>query len=156
MLRTSLGINKGIAFLVSTYSIYLLYSFFPYSHCYFNSTVERPSINYEVDYWGLSFKEAFNWLEAKQTGKKANVWVSDKPGKLNYELSNEAYKDGNRLTPDIQQADFIVTNYCHFETIDGQVWNQLRVGNTFPYNLPETYKIERSGVDILSIYRNSN
>lgn len=136
---------------VGAFMLSINISYFPFSHTYFNEFVKFPSNAYEVDYWGLSFKQGVDWLEQNEEG--GSVYFSDKPGRLNYSMASDNFKNRFELSACVDSADFYVTNYCYFDHFNLPVWHGKRAMNHYPFNQSLIHTISRDKVDILAIYR---
>ena len=55
----------------------------PYQYCYFNAIAPDPSKNFEMDYWGLSYRDALENLVKTDPSDTLAVRVLNLPGYLN-------------------------------------------------------------------------
>lgn len=97
--------------------IYFMVAHHPYQHLYFNSLINKDmqavKQQYELDYWGLSYKEALQYIVSTDRSKKINIVVANNPGNSNSLLLKK--EDQERLhylsEDNISQADYFVGNY---------------------------------------------
>ncbi|MFN4151570.1 MAG: hypothetical protein ACK4IX_11555, partial [Candidatus Sericytochromatia bacterium] len=90
---------------------------YPNQSIYFNEFVDRKTPeylkkNYDLDYWGLSYKQSLEYILKNDTDKEINIVVDDYPGELNTFLLNK--KDRKRIKllkrRKISQAKYFITN----------------------------------------------
>lgn len=112
----------------------------PYQQTYFNPFISEKAENirhqYEMDYWGLSFKEAFEKLLEMDSRKQIKVMVSNIAGIDNWRLSHST-DPRIELVENIEEAEYFISNY-RFHHQD--------------YKYKEVFFIERQGSRILSIF----
>ena len=118
-----------------------MFELHPYQQVYLNSFISKDSTNirknWEMDYWGLSYKEGFEKLLSIDSSitikvKAANVSAID-----NWKLVNEG-DSRIKLVDEIEDADYYISNYRFHP-------------NEYPYQ--RVYSINRQGSRILSIYK---
>ena len=127
----------------------LSYTQFPYGHAYFNASVTNADLKYEVDYWGLSFKQGSDWLSDNSEGT-IKVYYSDFPGYMN----STVFSIYNiEATNNLQEADYFMTNYCYFASFDKPLWRDKRIKGQFPFNRDLVHEISNSRGKILGIYK---
>ena len=147
--------SKMSLLLMTTLVVYFLYNFFiitPYQYTYlnfFNGKNEIRYKNFENDYWGLSNKQALEFL---LLNKKENTIFIGSAGPISLENSKKILnlEDRNRLVVKANnEADFIIDNYRNWF---GE-YNKKR------YKVPDNFKIykeiSRRGRKIISIYKKS-
>ncbi len=113
----------------------------PYQHVYFNSFVDNSENkihnNWEMDYWGLSYKDGFEKLLKLDKSDTIRVIVSNVSANSNWKLVNEQ-EARIILVKDTSKADYFISNYrFHPQKYD--------------YNLVDSIYIE--GSVILGIYK---
>jgi len=54
-----------------------------HQYCYFNILAPAPATNFELDYWGLSYKDALEYLVNKDSSDSIRIQVLNLPGYLN-------------------------------------------------------------------------
>ena len=83
----------------------------PFQQVYFNSIV-MPNAwkNYEMDYWGLSYKQAFEWLVENSDDEILKVSVANSPGYFNHWMLPEI--DRSRIEyVSRDSATFFISNF---------------------------------------------
>ncbi len=99
------------AILIVIHGISILVYYHPYQNIYFNqlagSNIDK---NFELDYWGLSFKEGLNFILKDQSGKCSKVAVSDYPGEVNHLFLKRDDRDRIQIVP-IQEASYFLSNH---------------------------------------------
>ena len=127
---------------------YQMFIYHPHQNVYFNFLVgKNVHEKFENDYWGLSNKQAFEFLLSKHTKGPILVGAA---GPISLENSKKIlnYEDRQRLVikPN-NEADYIIDNYRNWF---GE-YNKKR------YKIPNNFKkykdISRSGRIIISIYK---
>ena len=122
----------------------------PHQNVYFNLIPgKNVHKNFENDYWGLSNKQAFEFLLLNQ--KENSIFIGS-AGPISLENSKKIlnFEDRNRLVvkPN-NEADYIIDNYRNWF---GE-YNKKR------YKVPDNFKIykeiSRRGRKIISIYKKS-
>ena len=116
----------------------------PYQQVHFNILTSKKANyireNYEMDYWGLSYKEGFEKLLKLDSSQNIKVYVANIAALDNCKLADEKSK---RITivDKMENADYFITNYrFHPEE--------------FPYN--KVISIDRQGSCILGVYKLNN
>lgn len=109
----------------------------PYQHTFFNfltdrSTPEHLRKSFERDYWGTSFKQAFEYILEKDQRAHIKVAVSDNPGIYNHTILPEKDKKRITLVP-IEEADYFTTIYRwhpnDYPEIEDKKWHIIQVQN---------------------------
>lgn len=113
----------------------------PYQQVHFNILTSKKDNhireNYEMDYWGLSYKEGFEKLLKLDSSQNLKVYVANIAALDNCKLADEKSK---RITivENMENADYFITNYrFHPEE--------------FSYN--KVISINRQGSCILGVYK---
>ena len=129
---------------------YETFMYHPHQNVYFNLIPgKNVHKNFENDYWGLSNKQAFEFLLLNQ--KENSIFIGS-AGPISLENSKKIlnFEDRNRLVvkPN-NEADYIIDNYRNWF---GE-YNKKR------YKVPDNFKIykeiSRRGRKIISIYKKS-
>ena len=87
----------------------------PYQNVYFNAFAGRDMAdvkdNFELDYWGLSYRKALEYIVEHDSSKEIRVYVDFIPGVLNSIMLNA--QDSRRLkyVNNINKAKYFVGNY---------------------------------------------
>jgi len=113
----------------------------PYQQVYMNCLVSKKTEsirkNWEMDYWGLSYKEGFEKLLSMDSSTTIKVKAANISAIDNWKLVNE--NDSRIILVDkIEDADYFISNYRFHP-------------KEYPYQ--RIFSINRQGSRILSIYR---
>ena len=113
----ALGIGC-VAGVVSMFSIH------PYQHIYFNFIVDRTTpehlrSQFDMDYWYVSFREAFEHLLERHPSASLHVQTSNAlAAKSNWDILAEADRD--RMVLADGASDFYITNYYSWRLYEGE------------------------------------
>ncbi|NCX96562.1 MAG: hypothetical protein EBX41_09200, partial [Chitinophagia bacterium] len=88
----------------------------PFQQVYFNHVVSHDDeylrLNFEMDYWGASFKEGLSYIAAHDTSSNIAVWGNvDMPLENNICMLKPADRKRIRRTPNVNEADYVATSY---------------------------------------------
>ena len=113
----------------------------PYQQVYMNCLVSKKPesirTNWEMDYWGLSYKEGFEKLLSMDSSTTIKVKAANISAIDNWKLVNE--RDSRIILVDkIEEADYLISNYRFHP-------------KEYPYQ--RIFSINRQGSRILSIYK---
>lgn len=83
----------------------------PFQQVYFNTFAgEEPWKRYEMDYWGLSYRQAFEWLVREYPEGELTVSVANAPGFYNHWMLPRVERE--RITfVEFGKADFFISNF---------------------------------------------
>ena len=140
------GVALCVVGLAIAHSIFFVVRDHPYQHVYFNLLAGTDTeSDFELDYWGLSFREGLETiLELEPTGTVA-VALSDVPGVLNRMILEKHERERIRIVR-AGEARYFVSNHRspdHFE----------RFRSRRPPYGHEIHSIRVGGARILGIYR---
>jgi hypothetical protein len=94
--------------IVGIHQIFIIIKLFPNSHLYFNNFSGNSVYKkYEMDYWGLTFNDAYHWIMTQEEGK-VTVYNREVCGDGNYHLLNNSLKNRLCLSETIDQVDFTI------------------------------------------------
>ena len=86
----------------------------PHQYVYFNSFVNKDDLSkkFDIDYWGLSYKENLNYILNTDSRKKIKI-MNISHNKLFYSLFSLDKKSRERflVVKDIRDADYVMTNF---------------------------------------------
>ena len=104
----------------------------PFEYVYFNALAQRPlQTHYEMDYWGVSYKQAFEALVAKDRDTSLiHVNCANHPGVANYYFLPEKVRSRMRLRFGMEVAHYYLTNYRFPYEL-----NRF-LDNSYPFNRP--------------------
>ena len=115
----------------------------PFQNLYFNrlagSSLNAVKQSVDLDYWGLSYRKGLEFILAHDARQKIVYAAQDAPGKTNLLILPPDERMRLEYTPDIQQADYFVTNY---------------LDHPGDYSYPdEIYSLYVADAKILSVFR---
>ena len=125
----------GIGFLTS---LAFMVKNAPLQHLYFNRLVqdgspEKLRNQFEMDYWGGSYKQALDYILAQDTSASIQVNVDNYPGKANVAFLPKDQRARIEIVDDRTKADYYITNYRNRETdysvYKDQKWYSVMVEN---------------------------
>jgi hypothetical protein len=100
-------IAGGLLFAGLLEPAWFMIRYHPFENVYFNVFAGNPATlrqRFELDYWGLSYKQGIDFILANDPGKGIKIYVSDPPG-LDYINSGLSSVDKARLIPVKDPAD---------------------------------------------------
>jgi len=110
----------------------------PHQNVYFNFLVEKNARNnFELDYWGLSYRQALEHILEKEPKGVINFTATNWPGQFNLEILDPIERSRLRHTSEAE-AEYLLTNFRGHK-------------EDYPYN--EVYNITAYGSKILSVYK---
>lgn len=138
-------INIVLILLVAFSSLNILYfmiRYHPYQYVYFNRlagiTMDTVKKNYEMDYWGLTYKDGLEYVLENDSEKTIKIYVDYLAGKYNSHILPESEQTRIEYVENIIDADYYLTNFR---------WNK---GD---YNYKEYYSIKVGNAKILVVYK---
>jgi hypothetical protein len=115
----------------------------PYENVYFNAFAGDPSTlrqRFELDFWGLSYKQAIDFILANDPGQKKKIFVANPPGR---DYINSGLTAGRKsrliLADSPDTANYFVSEFR---------WHP----GDYPY-AEEFYSINVRGMKIMVVYR---
>lgn len=93
--------------------VWFMIRYHPFENVYFNVFAGDPTTlrqRFEMDYWGLSYKQGIDYILANNSSKNIKIFVSDPPG-LDYINSGLSSENKSRLIPvkDPEDANYFVS-----------------------------------------------
>jgi hypothetical protein len=143
----SIRIYKNIfqitIFFNSAFLIYWMIKSHPFQNVYFNTIsrrlVENIPANFELDYWGLSYKQGLEYILANdQSDEPIKIAMSNRPGDVNL-----------KALPTIDQSRFILSNWK--DTTCKYYLTNYRFSPTLD-NLQLRHQLMVDDIPILGIY----
>lgn len=119
----------------------------PFQHVFFNALVniqdeEYLRHNYELDYWGTSFKKAYEYILEFDDSDSIKVSYSIKPGKYNLDILTVEQRSRLQFAP-IEEADYYITTYRwhpeDFREYEGRSLYKIKVGHN---TIAEVFKLK--------------
>ena len=87
----------------------------PYQHVYFNLLAGRDMAfvkeHFELDYWGLSYRQALEYILENDSEETLEVFVSNRPGVYNSYILPAADRHRLRYVRNPYEAKYYVSNY---------------------------------------------
>jgi hypothetical protein len=121
--------------------VYFMIKYHPYQNVYFNrlagKNMESVKQNFELDYWGLSFRQAFEYI--LQYDPRARIKIFAGVWKINAEILPERDKKRIMFVDTPAEADYFVSNYRDHIS-------------EYPYE-HEFYSITIDGAEIMVVYK---
>ncbi len=141
--KTAVRILNGFIIIFILLTALKLYKLHPYEQVYFNHFVSKKDENrrksFEMDYWGLSYREAIGYLLQTDHNPKLKICFANAAGPNN--ILYFPMEDQKRIvvTEKPEDADYFITNYRYHP-------------QDYPYE-NEFYKIVRGENRILSVFK---
>lgn len=111
----------------------------PYQNIYFNELVRPPyETKFELDYWGLSYKQAYEYIAKNDKRPNIKVFAENLPGETNIFMLEKSDRDRFEYTNDKSQADYYLTNYRKYKN---------------GYYEPVFYSVNVKGTRILGVHK---
>ena len=136
-----------LLFSVFTYILYLMISLNPHQQVYFNrfvdlNTPEKLRSQYELDYWGASYKQSLFYILENDKAPQIKISVENYPGWQNYKIIPKSER-GRIQFVNIEEADYFVTNYRDhpyiYEDLQDKSWFKVKVFNN---TINEVFKLK--------------
>lgn len=117
-------------------SVYMIRSF-PVQTVYFNnffssSPAEYIRKNFELDYWGVSYKQSLEYLLTNDSASSINVHVSNAPGIYNIDILPPSDRVRIKIVP-MEEATYFITNYRghpeDYNKLGDYKFHSIKVGN---------------------------
>jgi hypothetical protein len=109
------GVVTALLFLCLAPAVGFMITNHPYEHLYFNRLAGRDMAQvkqrFELDYWGLSYREALEHIVRTDTSRMIKLEVLNYPGVVNLMMLDPADQARLRYTRAGEYADYFVTNY---------------------------------------------
>ena len=148
LLKKRKNVFQLCIFLILLPTAFWMYVNHPYQNLYFNFILKKNYNKYfEVDYWGLTNKEALEII-LSQTDKVANIYMQS-TSDLNLSKRIMEEKDRNKINivGKIKDADYIINHFYNWRNKDN--WQKNEPPKAF--KILEEIKI--SDISINSIYK---
>ncbi len=140
------GIINGLIIVFILLTVMKIYKLHPYEQVYFNHFVSKKDENrrksFEMDYWGLSFREGLEFIMKEDSSSLIKIHFSNAAGPQNILYLSETNKKRIIVVEDIEDADYFITNY-RYHPEDYNYKNEI-------------YRIERDKNTVLSIFKFDN
>ncbi len=87
----------------------------PFEHVYFNrlagADMKEVKQRYELDYWGLSYRKALEYIVGADTSSHIRIYTTTYPGRVNVAMLPRADRNRVELVASDADADYVMTNY---------------------------------------------
>ncbi|MBK8847831.1 MAG: glycosyltransferase family 39 protein [Bacteroidetes bacterium] len=131
--------------LLATYTAMVIFLFINHPHqmVYFNvlasiKQYEAP-FQYEMDYWGLSYRNALEFIVRSDKRDHIKIAVANQPGINNWNMLPIQDRSRLQVSDTLSEYDYYLTNY--------------RFANRKPEGLIEIYTIKSDGITIAGVYK---
>jgi hypothetical protein len=115
----------------------------PFQNVYFNSlagkNMKEIKHNFELDYWGLSYRQALEYILKNDTDDTIKIYVANAPGKYNANILSSDNRSKLVFVENPDQAKYFLSNYR---------WHR----GGYPYQ-QEYYSIKVDGAKIMVVYK---
>jgi hypothetical protein len=115
----------------------------PLQYVYYSIPSRYVEYNFELDYWGLSYRQGFEWILENETDPIIPVFVTSSPG----------WENPNILTSEQRRRLTMWKKYTPKYVMDNFDWMEYK------HVLPDSEKVHSikvSGMEVLNIYRDPN
>ena len=115
----------------------------PLQYVYYSIPSRYVEHNFELDYWGLSYRQGFEWILENDTDPIIPVFVTSSPG----------WENPNILTSAQRRRITMWKKYTPKYVMDNFDWMEYK------HVLPDSEKVHSitvSGMEVLNIYRDPN
>jgi hypothetical protein len=86
----------------------------PLEHLYFNflagPNLQTVSQRYDLDYWGLSYRQALEYFDENDLSKVINVKFANRAGEFSIDILRPETRERINVVEDMAEADYYVTN----------------------------------------------
>lgn len=115
----------------------------PLQYVYFSLPSRWIEGEFELDYWGLSFRQGYEWVLENDSDDLISVSVTSSPG----------WENLNILTRDQRRRLIVRRQFDTKYILDNFRWQK------YEHGIPDEFKVHSvwvSGMEVLGIYRNPN
>jgi len=126
-------------------SIWAIVSYHPHQQTYFNIIAGKNLISrFELDYWGLSYKQALEYILKTDMASLIPIAVANKPGKLNVGFLPKNDRDRIKIVS-FNEAKYFLSNFRWEKELS------LYLKNEYPY-INRIFSIQTSSEIIMGVY----
>lgn len=98
------------------FTIYFMVNNFPFQYVYFNCLADRKTPehlrkNFDLDYWGISYKQAFEYILKNDSSPQISIACENSPGRKNLVILKKEDRERIRIADDADSAKYYITNY---------------------------------------------
>jgi hypothetical protein len=110
-----LGILGGLYLLSMTATLFFMVQNHPHQNVYFNFLLPREDEylrrNWELDYWGVSYRQALEHILAIDPTNKIKVVADTNPADKNTLILAKAERERIEFVEDLRAGHYFITNY---------------------------------------------
>ncbi len=136
---------SGVLFTFCSVSLFMIKQA-PYQHIYFNSLVDSKTPEYlysqfELDYWGVSYKESLEYIINNDLDSTISIAVQSYPGVFNQFSLNDKDRGRLKYVSDWREAKYYIAQYIDPKeraNPNWQKWFSVKVANN---TISSVYKI---------------
>ncbi|MBA2422082.1 MAG: hypothetical protein H0V61_02505 [Chitinophagales bacterium] len=138
--RVTRFISTGIFLITAVYATVFLFTAHPYQYAYFNAIGRKYAMDYfEKDYWGLSYRNALEFLVKYVPEGNINVnWKVD-PCEWNLIWLSDHDQERIHIVREQGEFDYYITNYRSERPVDASD--------------KKIYEIKVQGITIMAVYK---
>lgn len=145
------GLNYKIIIVVFIFAMafslmdtaYFMIRYHPFQNVYFNrlagKTMQEAKNKFELDYWGLSYRQALEYILKNDTDNIIKVAVANYPGRFNANIFRPDEKKRLKYVDDPEDAKYFISNFR---------WHK----EEYPYK-NRYYSININGAEIMVVYK---
>lgn len=104
----------GLAFDLLSTAVFMVRNH-PYQNVYFNrlagSRMSEVKMRFELDYWGLSYREAIETILQRDQGDSVAIFAANFPGEATRDIIRKPDRDRLRYVNSVEEATYFVSNY---------------------------------------------
>ncbi|NOZ68087.1 MAG: hypothetical protein GXP46_02265 [Deferribacteres bacterium] len=105
----------GLVALSLIHTARIMVEYHPYQNVYFNRLAGRDmkeiKKNFELDYWGLSYRQALEYILKNDSDRVIRVYVANQPGRENARILPAADRRRLVYVDDPDEAEYFLSNY---------------------------------------------
>lgn len=124
-------------------TVYFMAKYHPFQNVYFNIFAAKDANwiknNFELDYWGLSYKKALEYILKNDSNRVIRVCVANPPGEYNADILFSDTKKTLLFVNKPEEANYFLSNYR---------WHR----EDYPFK-NEYYSIKVNGLKIMVVYK---
>jgi hypothetical protein len=147
MLQTKLKkIIISITFIYFGYIALFMIANNPFQQVYFNELMNKSPeyirSQFELDYWGASYKQSLEYILKEDKSEHINIAVANVPGRLNVRILPVQDRERINLV-EIENAKYFITNYRwhpkDYDEYKQKKWHAIKVNNN---TINEIFKLQ--------------
>jgi hypothetical protein len=137
---------RGMALVGLAHCLFIVVAYHPHQQVYFNVLAPKDlERQFELDYWGLSFRDGLTEVLRREPVGTVTVAVSAVPGRLNALILPKEQRDRIRFRS-VRRAEYFLSNHRRPED------HQRFLTRAAPY-VNEVYSVRAGGVHVLGVYK---